>query len=311
MNPMRKTIILTAATVTLLSACHDFKNDYMVEDSVYLRSGDETLVEEFTVYDATNRIGVIKAGRGFEDCTVELGVDNDLVGDYNYENGTDYVPLPKTYYNRDEIDGKKITIAKDDVRAKVDITWDSRELALEMNSTPDKYVIPVFIKSANIEIQEAKRLLLVRPVLSVASVLHENQTATCRENSMATVKATVTLSEAISTKDVTLHLSFAPATIDYGGKQYVSAPAGSISLRKDSVTIPAGNLEADVEVDLDMAPVADGTDYIGGKITITGCEVVKTSNRDKARSDDDGTPSTFMPIKTATTNILVTKTKAH
>ncbi len=309
---MRKTIILTAAAVAALTACHDYRNDFMVEDSVYLRSADESLVEEFTVYDATNRIGVIKAGRGSEDCTVELGVDNDLVGDYNYERGTDFVPLPKAFYNRDEIEGKKVTIGKDDVRAKVDITWDSRELVLEMNATPDKYVIPVYIKSASIDIQEEKRLVLVRPILSTASVRDVNNPVTCRENSMATVKVGVTLSSAIKTKDVTLNLSFAPAELtDSKGNVFTSAPSGSIKLVKESVTIPAGDVEADVEVELDMAGVPDGTDRIGGTVTITGCEVKKTSNVDKARSDDDGTVITYMPVKTPVMNILATKTKAH
>ena len=306
---MKKTIFILGASALCITACHDYRNDYMVEDSVYLRSADATLVEEYSVYDAVNRIGVVKAGRGFSSCTVTLGIDNSLVGDYNYDNHTDYVPLPKSLYNASDLDGKTVTIGKDDVRAMVEIKWDPAAMVSEMSSTTDKYVIPVCIKSASIDIQEAKSLLLVRPILSTLAPRADNNPVTCRENNTATVKLGLILSAPVDTKDVTVHLAFTPKALTVGGKDYAAAPAGSVTLRKESVVIPAGVSELDFQVDLDMNGIEAGNDLFSGEIAITGVEVRKTSNADKARADESsGEVLTFMPVTKDKMNILVTRT---
>lgn len=305
---MMKKIILLGFAALCLAACHDYRDDYMVPDSVYLRSADATLIMEYSVYDAVNRVGVIKAGKGFDACSVTLAIDNSLVGDYNYENGTDYVPLPKSLYNASAIDGKTLTFAASDTRALVDIVWDPAEMVAEMSSTPDKYVIPIYIKSASIDIQEAKRLLLVRPIMATLAPRAASNPVTCKENSTATVKLGLVLSTPIDTKDVTVKLAFTPRAFSAGGKDYAAAPAGSVTLRKESVVIPAGVSEIDFQVDLDMNGVA--VDYVGGDIAITGVEVRKTSNLDKARADESDTEVlTFLPVTQNTMAVLVTRTK--
>ena len=306
---MKKTIFILGALALCLTACHDYRDEYMVKDSVYLRSGDETLVEEYSVYDAVNRIGVVKAGKGFSSCSVELGIDNSLVGDYNYDNHTDYVPLPKSLYNASEIDGKSVTIGKDDVRAMVEVKWDPAAMVAEMSSTPDKYVIPIYIKSASIDIQEAKSLLLVRPILSTLAPRAENNPVTCRENNTATVKLGLVLSAPIDTKDVTVKLAFTPKALTVGGKNYAAAPAGSVALRKESVVIPSGVSEFDFQVDLDMNGIEAGNDLFSGEIAIMGVEVRKTSNADKARADESADEVlTLMPVTMDKMNVLVTRT---
>ena len=306
---MKKALYILGAFALCLTACHDYRDDYMVEDSVYLRSADETLVAEYSVYDAVNRIGVIKAGKGFSSCTVELGVDNSLVGDYNYEHGTDFVPLPKSFYNAAELDGKTVTIGKDAARAMVEIKWEPAAMVAEMSATPDKYVIPVYIKSASVDVQQAKSLVLVRPILSTLAVRDLNNPVTCRENNTATVKLGLILSSAIQTKDVTVKLAFTPKAMTVGGKSYEAAPAGAVALRKESVVIPAGVSELDFQVDLDMNGIASGNDLFSGEIAITGVEVRKTSNADKARADESADEVlTFMPVTADKMNVLVTRT---
>ena len=307
---MMKKIILLGFAALCLAACEDYRDDYMVPDSVYLRSADATLVMEYSVYDAVNRIGVIKAGSGSAACSVTLAIDNSLVGDYNYDNGTDYVPLPKALYNAAEIDGKVVKFGKDDARALVDIKWDPAEMVAEMSSTPDKYVIPIYIKDASIDIQDAKRLLLVRPIMATLAPRAASNPVTCKEESTATVKLGLVLSNPIDTKDVTVHLAFTPRAFSAGGKEYAAAPAGSIRLRKDSAVIPAGVSEIDFQVDLDMHGVT--VDHIGGDITITGVEVRKTSNLDKARADESADEVlTFLPVTNPSMAVLATRTKKN
>lgn len=306
---MKKALYILGAFALCLTACQDYRDDYMVEDSVYLRSADETLVAEYSVYDAVNRIGVIKAGKGFSSCTVELGVDNSLVGDYNYEHGTDYVPLPKSLYNASEIDGKKFIIGANEARVMVEVKWDPAEMVAEMSSTPDKYVIPVYIKSASIDVQEAKSLVLVRPILSTLAVRDLNNPVTCKENNTATVKLGLILSSAIQTKDVTVKLAFTPKAMTVGGNSYEAAPAGAVALRKESVVIPSGVSELDFQVDLDMNGIPNGNDLFSGEIAITGVEVRKTSNLDKARADESADEVlTIMPVTSDKMNVLVTRT---
>ncbi len=305
---MKKTIFSICALALCLTACEDYRDKYIVDDSVYLRSADETLVVEYSVYDAVNRIGVIKAGKGFESCSVELGIDNSLVGDYNYENGTDFVPLPKSLYNASEIDGKIFTIAANEARVMVEVKWDPAEMVSEMSSTPDKYVIPVYIKNASVGIQDAKRLLLVRPIMATLAPRALSNPVTCKESSTATVKLGLVLSSAINTKDVTVKLAFTPRAFTSGGKDYAAAPAGSVTLRKESVVIPAGVSEIDFQVDLDMNGVTD--DYLGGDITITDVEIRKTSNADKARADEsDDEVLKIMPVTSPSMAVLVARTK--
>ena len=305
---MMKKILLLGFAALCLSACHDYREDYLVPDSVYLRSADETLVMEYSVYDAVNRIGVIKAGKGFDACSVTLAIDNSLVGDYNYDNGTDYVPLPKALYNAAEIDGKVVKFGKDDARVQVDIKWDPAEMVAEMSGTPDKYVIPIYIKDASIDIQDAKRLLLVRPIMATLAPRAASNPVTCKEGSTATVKLGLVLSSPIDTKDVTVKLAFSPRAFSAGGKDYAAAPEGSVKLRKDSAVIPAGVSEIDFQVDLDMTGVT--VDYVGGDITITGVEVRKTSNPDKARVDESADEVlTILPVTNPTMAVLVTRTK--
>ena len=306
---MKKAMILMGVIALFATtACEDYRDDYLPDDSVYLRSADDKLVVEYSVYDAVNRIGVIKAGKGSSSCSVELGIDNSLVGDYNFDHGTDYVPLPKSLYNATEIDGKKLTIASNEARVMVEVRWDPAEMVAEMSSTPDKYVIPVYIKSASLNIQEAKKLVLVRPIMATLAPRAAQNPVTCKEESTATVKLGLVLSAPIDTKDVTVHLAFTPRAFSAGGKDYAAAPSGSVRLRKDSAVIPAGVSEIDFQVDLDMHGVT--ADFVGGDITITGVEVRKTSNADKARADEsDDDVLTIMPVTMNSMAVLVTRTK--
>ena len=67
--------------------------------------------------------------------------------------------------------------------------------------------------------------------------------------------------------------------------------------------------ELDFQVDLDMNGIPNGNDLFSGEIAITGVEVRKTSNLDKARADESADEVlTIMPVTADKMNVLVTRT---
>ena len=305
---MKKIILLLGAAALCLAACEDYRDEYITPDSVYLRSADDSLMVSYSVYDAVNRIGVIKSGKGAKDCTVTLAIDNSVVGDYNHDHHTNYVPLPKALYNAKELDGMVIKMGAEDVRAMVEVKWNPADMVDEMTSSPDRFVIPICIKSASISVNEAKKILLVKPVMATVGPSKLANSMSCKQNSTATVRVGLVLSEPVETKDITVKLAFSPRAFTAGGNDYAAAPAGSVTLRKNSVVIPSGNTEVDVQVDLDMTGVT--SDYIGGDIVITGVELRKTTNADKARADESADDVlTIMPVTNPSMALLIKKSK--
>ena len=293
-------ILLGILALAALSACHDFRDDKMVADSVYLRSADDNLLQDYTIYDGTIRFGVIKAGKGLSTGRVEIGIaTNDQLFQYNEDHETEFVALAKSHYNADEIDGKVLEFSQDEARLKVDVKWDPQDMVNLMTSETDNFVIPVCIRSSNLAISETKNLLLIHPVLTTLTVRDEDNSMTCKEESTFTAKVGVKLDNAIPGHDVKVKLSFNPAAMTVNGISYAAAPAGSITLVSDEVVINAGDIEADIEVDLDMSGVASGVNYIAGEIVIESASVVI----------DGGTDIDFIPVKTSKMTVRVTKTK--
>ena len=82
------------------------------------------------------------------------------------------------------------------------------------------------------------------------------------------------------------------------GLNYVAAPEGAIKLPADEVIIKAGLSEVDIDVDLDMTKVPDGTDRVAGKVKIESVTVVTA---------DGGLD--FMPVRSSEMTVRVTKKK--
>lgn len=281
-----------------LSACHDFRDDHMVEDTVYLRSESDALVQDFSVYDAVSRFGVIKSGKGRSAATVTLGIaPTDSVLKYNELHKTDYLPLGRSFYNADELDGKVLNLAAAEARAKVDVSWDPRTMVAEMQAGADDYVIPVYIKEASIDISKTKYMVLIHPVLSTLSVRAQDNFMTCKEGSTFTGKVGLLLSNPIPGHDVRVKLAYTPEAVTVSGASYEAAPEGAIKLVTDEVTIKAGNTEVDVEVDLDMNPVAAATTRVSGKISVVSVTVMAGEGLD------------FMPVTAGDMIVRVDKTK--
>lgn len=282
-----------------LSACHDFRNDYMVNDTVYMRSETDALIQDFSVYDAQFRIGVIKAGKGLSPSTVEIGIaPTDSVLAYNERHSTGYLPLPKSLYNADEIDGTVLNFTAGEARQKVDVKWDPRAMVTKMTTETDAFVIPVFIRKADLAVSTTKYMVLVRPVLSTLSVRALDNPMTCKEESVATAKVGVKLDHAIPNHNVIVKFHFDPAATTVNGIDYVAAPAGSVTLPSGEATIKAGDIETDIEVAMDMNKVGLDVSHIAGIIKIDAVEVVtENGNLD------------FMPVTEDEMVVRVTKTK--
>lgn len=299
MKKIFRYILLSVLGVTVLSACHDFRDDYMVEDTVYLRSGADDLIQDYTVYDDMVRIGVIKAGKGRSTSTVELGIaSNDMLFEYNEAHSTEYVALSKSRYNADEIEGKVVTFGLDESRVKVDIKWDPFDMVSLMTTEKDNFVIPIYIKKSNLKINESRDLVLVHPVLSTLSVRETDNPMTCKDGGTFTGKVGVKLDYAIPGHDVKVKLSFTPKAATVNGINYVPAPAGSVTLVSDEAVIKAGDFETDIEVDLDMSGVASDMKTMSGVVKIESAEVVV----------EGGKNLEFIPITQNEMTVRVTKT---
>ena len=299
MKQIFRYILFVLAGAFILASCHDYKDDNMVEDTVYLRSSDDGLVQEVSVYDQVVRFGVIKSGKGRSACTVQLGIDSgDKLFDYNEEHETGFVSLARKWYNADELEDKQVTFSPEDARVKVDVKWDPFDMVGLMLTETDDFVIPVYIKSSSITVNEKKSLLLIRPVLSTLSVRAADNAMTCKEESTFTAKVGVKLDHAIPGHDVRVNLSFSPKAMTVNGISYEAAPSGSINLVSSEVIIKAGDFESDVEVDLDMTGVPGSVKYVSGVIRIDSAAVVI----------EDGEDINFIPVVQDEMAVRVTKT---
>lgn len=290
-------IITAALALAILSSCHDFRDDYMVEDTVYLRSATDAIIQDYSVYDALFRFGVIKSGKGRTGDQVTIGIaPTDSVVRYNERHSTDYLPLSKTMYNSEEIDNKVLTFDPADARVKVDVKWDPAAMVAKMTSEVDNFVIPVYIKDASVAVSKTKYMLLIHPVLSTIGVRNADNAMTCKAGSTFTGKIGVVLDTPIPGHDVKVKLTYTPSPTTVNGLNYAAAPEGSIKLVSDEVTIKAGLSEVDIEVDLDMTKVPDGTDRVAGKVKIESVTVVTA---------DGGLD--FMPVRSREMVVRVTK----
>ena len=281
--------MISAVLPALLAACEDFRNDQMVDDTVYLRSENESLVQEYSVFDEIFRFGVIKAGRGLSAATVELGIaPADSVLAYNERHKTDFVPLSKSLYNADQIDGKVITIEAKAANARIEVRWNPAAMVAKMSSEPDNFVIPVYIRNSNLAVNPGKAMLLIRPVLSSVTVRETDNYMQCQTGSTATGKVGLRLDNPIPGHDVRVKLAFRPKAVTVNGIPYQAAPEGSIKLVREYATIKAGDMETDVEVALDLRPVDAGVSHISGEIVIEGAEVVI----------ENGTNIDYIPVVT-------------
>lgn len=272
----RKTYLsVLVAAMALMCSCEDFRDSHMVEDTIYLRSESADLIQDYSVFDALFRIGVIKAGKGRTPATVELGIaPADTVLVYNQRHNTDYIPLSRSLYNSEAIDGNVISFSAAESRVKVDVEWDPQAMVNKMLSEKDNFVIPVYIKNASLKVSDSKYLLLIHPVLSSVTVSAPDYSVSCQAGGRTTCKVGVKIDNAISGHDVKIKLNYTPKVVLANGINYVEAPAGSIKLVKEEVIIPAGAQEISVAVDLDMAGIADSISHIAGEISIVEAEVV-------------------------------------
>ncbi len=295
-------LIISALALVCIAACHDYRDEYMVEDTVYLRSATDALVQDYSVYDALFRFGVIKSGKGRTGDQVTIGIaPTDSVVKYNERHSTNYLPLSKTLYNSEDIDNKVLTFDPADARIKVDVKWDPKAMVDKMTTEIDNFVIPVYIKKASLAISKTKYMVLIHPVLSKIGVKQDDYSFGCKTTS--TGKVGVTLDNPIPGHDVKVKLTYTPSATtakDASGKDvsYVAAPEGAIKLLSDEVTIKAGLNEVDVELDIDMTKVPDGTDHIAGKVKIESVTVVT-----------DGGGLDFMPVTSREMVVRVTRTK--
>lgn len=143
---------LIASCVVGLSSCESDIDNYMVDDTVGLLNSGYVEAEVLSGLSDPYMLYSLKSGKGFQSANISLIVDEQVLTDYNTENGTTYTALPADCYT---ISVSNLQFAVDDYRKAFEITWNQDRLAEALESDPSA-VIPLRLNVAETGVQVAQ-----------------------------------------------------------------------------------------------------------------------------------------------------------
>lgn len=136
----------------LLSSCEDHRMDGIEPDKVFLIK--RGLVTE-SVYNigetVTSGYWTYKSGYSGTSCTIDYNINEELLKDYNLENGTAYMLLPENCYTLGET---RFTISEKSMYAPFSFTYDPA-LVLEASNgvyEASEFALPIHITSSGVDI---------------------------------------------------------------------------------------------------------------------------------------------------------------
>lgn len=238
----------------------------MVDDSFGFNTAIDENLNEQPVYTGSYELALIKSGKGFEDATVFIEGNNAALAVYNKEHNKNYAAIPAELYS---FSSNSVEFKADEVVKKVTVTWDVKKVAEYMDKgAADEYVIPVGLKSYDLEVNEGRDLVILN--LKKTNVTHEQKllswTLVYGENAAA-VKESKNISVLLDkapgmdlTLDFTADTDAIAAYNQANGTNYTLAPEGLISFEK-SLTLANGELIKQLAVNLDASVLIgeDGT----------------------------------------------------
>ena len=262
MRKIFRNIFVSAMTLASVVACVDDRNNYMVDDSFGFNNAIDENVTELAIYGGSYELAVIKSGKGFTDATVFVeGSNADLLA-YNKEHGTDYIPVSKDFYSFDvnslEYDAKEVS-------KTVTVSWDVAKISAEMANEPlNEYVIPVALKSDDLEVNDGRHLVILN--LKKSTVTNEQSLLSWSlvygEDAVAT-KESKNISVCLDKSpgmDITLNFETDEDAVaaynEANGVNYALAPEGLIEFGS-SLTIANGELIKQLAVNLNSAVLID------------------------------------------------------
>ena len=246
-------------------SCVDDRNNFMVDDSFGFNNAMDENITELAIYAGTYDLAVIKSGKGFSDATVFVGGSNAALIEYNEEKGTNYIGIPREFYSLSET---SLHYKAEEVSKTLTVSWDIAKASAYMANEPENdYVIPVLLKSDDIEVNKGRHLVILnlkktnvtteQRFISWSVVYGEDVTATTEDKNI-----TVML-DRVPGKDLRLTFSVDESLVDAynaaNGVNYSLAPSGLISFN-NSLTIKNGEVIAQLPATLNTAAlIQNGT----------------------------------------------------
>jgi len=175
---MKKSVInkISFVILTLLLAvsCADNRLNDMADEKVYLSYPVDETDPDFLKIDIFDfgtyqfNLGVYKSGYGLKSGKVTISVDEQVLNDYNLENGTVYEILPSPYYQLPEANR---VITTETARIYMPIEFNTDEIA-KLNNLY-KYVIPVKLTADGIAVSAEKQTLIISPNLQTPYIMFD------------------------------------------------------------------------------------------------------------------------------------------
>ncbi|MBR0292042.1 MAG: DUF1735 domain-containing protein [Bacteroidales bacterium] len=260
-------------TLGLLAGCiADDRGNFMVDDSFGLTTR-ETLVQA-SVHTGSYTIGVSKNGVGQKAASASVSLEDASIlaalDKYNGEYQTSYKLIPASWFS---LSRSNLEFGQKEVVKDVTVSWDAGKLAEFIGESTD-YVLPVCVKSSDLNVSEAKQVVFVRLIRSslsiaqksISRVVDRTKVEPDKQGNVPQLKETVILDLKMDNfiKNVGLEC---PLKIDnsliesynQGQEQpFVAAPAGLVTLETPSVTIPEGGEGATFKITIDKSLLLSG-----------------------------------------------------
>ena len=270
---MKKIFIIIAAGALALSCIPDDRMNFMVDDSLTLTAREQ--MQDVSVHTGMYTFGVAKNGMGQSRASVVLSTAKEDVESavtlYNIQNDANLKIIPANYY---ELDNTVLSFSEKDVEQDVTITWNPALLAQLIGDDTD-YVIPVRLKSEDLEVNGEKNLVMVHPLRSTVSVTQKRVFRSITRKSVEAgsspkppvLTETISLDVHLSTPIKGIAMSI-PVEIDNSliadfntdpelTETYGEQPEGLVTLKSSAVSVKPGDSDASLDIVLDKSKLLD------------------------------------------------------
>lgn len=260
MRSIFRNIFVSVLALSAATACVDDRNNFMVDDSFGFNNAIDDNVTELAIYAGSYELAVIKSGKGFTGAEVFIEASNSDLLAYNKEHNKNYIPVPQDCYS---FSTNSLTYSAEEVTKNVTVTWDVLKISDFMkakNEPSNEYVIPISLKSEDLEVNDGRHIVLLNLKKTNVSVEQSllSWTVTYGEEVTALTenKSISLLLDRAPGKDLTLEFAADTDAVaaynEANGVNYALAPEGLISFDK-SLAFTNGELIKQLPVTLNTA----------------------------------------------------------
>ena len=191
---------------SLVSCENDGKTEYLDDyDTIlyFLKSGVQKVDIYKTGENAIYPLNITKSGSNLSSSTRAevLEAEKSVLDNYNEENFTEYIPLPKEYYSLGESSSIDISSSETYKNHSVELYTDKIDQLLEDDSS-SQYVLALTLHSAD-SVNITKNLIIIEPIVKTPSVQFgdiSNNKATIETNQTENVVFRIPVSLSVENK---------------------------------------------------------------------------------------------------------------